>query len=316
MRKNMIFGGIAAALALAPLGAVTAAAAYEAPSGIELSIADVKLERSELHGDTLVEVPVNISNNSGFVSLKTIICLDSRLHYDEPRKLGTDTKGISGINIMDCDDIANAVSASFEAVNKSRFTEDGIIGAVRVIVPEDIPDGRYDISFLVRTEEFETGIFTYNSFDARFGSDCFSKLEGGSIIIGEADEERPQEQAQPEQPQRNSETERNDEAGESSPTEIAAAVTSAVSTSASAASSTTSAKATTSTRAVTTASAVKETTAESTSENKITTVSATTAETDADTDNTDTKRKSFFVPVIIAAVIALGTTGFIVRKRR
>ena len=46
MIKQVIFGGAAAALAFAPIGAVCAAGDYEAPSGIELSIGDVEIDRA------------------------------------------------------------------------------------------------------------------------------------------------------------------------------------------------------------------------------------------------------------------------------
>ena len=315
MRKCVVFGGIAAALAFAPAGAVCAAGDYEAPSGIELSIDDIHVDRADLSGGKLVEVPVCIGNNSGFVSVKMLIQLDSRLSFAEDYELGTRAENMAGVHISEQKDMENTRKVNFVTKSKSRFTENGEIGFVRVMLPEDIPDGRCDISVYPYTDE--PMILTYNNFDAYFGAECFFQLKGGSIIVGDAEEEPRREQAAPQNaenavrndtPQESSLTDNND--GES---ETAAAVTTsaaAVTT----AQTTTKNKTKTTVTSETSSTVTTSGTSEVTTSTETTVVSAVSTEPVAETENTRRKGKDLLLPVIIASVIALGTACFIVRK--
>ena len=116
------------------------AGGYSAPSGIEISVDSFEIDRSALHGDTLVELPVYISNNEGFVSLNLGFELDPRLRFDR-KSVKCDSNGIKAINVNKCSDSENMISALFEA--DDRFIDDGRIGTFRVIVPENTEAGTY-----------------------------------------------------------------------------------------------------------------------------------------------------------------------------
>ena len=299
MRKSVVFGGIAAALAFAPAGAVYGAGDYEAPSGIELSIGDTVIDRTDLTGGKLVEVPVNIGNNSGFVGVKMLIQLDGRLSFADDYELGTRAEEMAGVHISEQRDMENTRKVNFVTKTKSRFTGDGEIGYVRVMLPEDTPVGRYDIDIYPYTDE--PMILTYNNFDAYFGAECFSQLRGGTITVKDGDTVPQQEQAPP---RHDDDGERNapfqeegssDENDSNNETHTTTSVTTAT---------TVTTTKTTAKTTVTSTTAAKETTA----------VSAVTTEPTAETDTSKPKKNLLLIPVIAAAVIALGTACFIVRK--
>lgn len=312
MRKSVVFGGIAAALAFAPAGAVYGAGDYEAPSGIELSIGDTVIDRTDLTGGKLVEVPVNIGNNSGFVGVKMLIQLDGRLSFADDYELGTRAEEMAGVHISEQRDMENTRKVNFVTKTKSRFTGDGEIGYVRVMLPEDTPVGRYDINIYPYTDE--PMILTYNNFDAYFGAECFSQLRGGTITVKDGDTVPQQEQAPPrhdDDGERNAssqeegssdENDSNNEAHTTTSVTTATTVTTTKTTAKTTVTSTTASKVTAKESSAVTAS--KETTA----------VSAVTTEPTAETDTSKPKKNLLLIPVIAAAVIALGTACFIVRK--
>jgi hypothetical protein len=312
MRKSVVFGGIAAALAFAPAGAVYGAGDYEAPSGIELSIGDTVIDRTDLTGGKLVKVPVNIGNNSGFVGVKMLIQLDGRLSFADDYELGTRAEEMAGVHISEQRDMENTRKVNFVTKTKSRFTGDGEIGYVRVMLPEDTPVGRYDINIYPYTDE--PMILTYNNFDAYFGAECFSQLRGGTITVKDGDTVPQQEQAPPrhdDDGERNApfqeegssdENDSNNEAHTTTSVTTATTVTTTKTTAKTTVTSTTASKVTAKESSAVTAS--KETTA----------VSAVTTEPTAETDTSKPKKNLLLIPVIAAAVIALGTACFIVRK--
>lgn len=312
MRKSVVFGGIAAALAFAPAGAVYGAGDYEAPSGIELSIGDTVIDRTDLTGGKLVEVPVNIGNNSGFVGVKTLIQLDGRLSFADDYELGTRAEEMAGVHISEQRDMENTRKVNFVTKTKSRFTGDGEIGYVRVMLPEDTPVGRYDIDIYPYTDE--PMILTYNNFDAYFGAECFSQLRGGTITVKDGDTVPQQEQAPP---RHDDDGERNapfqeegssDENDSNNETHTTTSVTTATTVT----TTKTTAKTTVTSTTVSTVTA-KESSAVTASK-ETTAVSAVTTEPTAETDTSKPKKNLLLIPVIAAAVIALGTACFIVRK--
>lgn len=311
MRKCVVFGGIAASLAFAPAGAVYAAGDYEAPSGIELSIGDTEIDRADLAGGRLVEVPVNIGNNSGFVSVKMLIQLDGRLSFAEDYELGTRAEDMAGVHISEQRDMENTRKVNFVTKTKSRCTSDGEIGYVRVMLPEDTPVGRYDINIYPYTDE--PMILTYNNFDAYFGAECFSQLRGGTITVKDGDTVPQQEQAPP---RHDDDGDRNAPEEESSSDESESNNETHTTTSVTTATTVTTTKTTAKTTVTSTknpAGAAKETSAVTASE-ATTSVSAVTTEPSDETDTTKPKKNLLLIPVIAAAVIALGTACFIVRK--
>lgn len=312
MRKSVVFGGIAAALAFAPAGAVYGAGDYEAPSGIELSIGDTVIDRTDLTGGKLVEVPVNIGNNSGFVGVKMLIQLDGRLSFADDYELGTRAEEMAGVHISEQRDMENTRKVNFVTKTKSRFTGDGEIGYVRVMLPEDTPVGRYDIDIYPYTDE--PMILTYNNFDAYFGAECFSQLRGGTITVKDGDTVPQQEQAPP---RHDDDGERNapfqeegssDENDSNNETHTTTSVTTATTVT----TTKTTAKTTVTSTTVSTVTA-KESSAVTASK-ETTAVSAVTTEPTAETDTSKPKKNLLLIPVIAAAVIALGTACFIVRK--
>lgn len=311
MRKCVVFGGIAASLAFAPAGAVYAAGDYEAPSGIELSIGDTEIDRADLAGGRLVEVPVNIGNNSGFVSVKMLIQLDGRLSFAEDYELGTRAEDMAGVHISEQRDMENTRKVNFVTKTKSRCTSDGEIGYVRVMLPEDTPVGRYDINIYPYTDE--PMILTYNNFDAYFGAECFSQLRGGTITVKDGDTVPQQEQAPP---RHDDDGDRNAPEEESSSDESESNNETHTTTSVTTATTVTTTKTTAKTTVTSTknpAGAAKENSAVTASE-ATTSVSAVTTEPSDETDTTKPKKNLLLIPVIAAAVIALGTACFIVRK--
>ena len=312
MRKSVVFGGIAAALAFAPAGAVNGAGDYEAPSGIELSIGDTVIDRADLTGGKLVEVPVNIGNNSGFVGVKMLIQLDGRLSFADDYEVGTRAEEMAGVHISEQRDMENTRKVNFVTKTKSRFTGDGEIGYVRVMLPEDTPVGRYDIDIYPYTDE--PMILTYNNFDAYFGAECFSQLRGGTITVKDGDTVPQQEQAPPRHDddgernapfQEEGSSDENDSKNETHTTTSVTAATTVTTTK------------TTAKTTVTSTTASKVTAKESsavTASKETTAVSAVTTEPTAETDTSKPKKNLLLIPVIAAAVIALGTACFIVRK--
>ena len=316
MRKSVVFGGIAAALAFAPAGAVYGAGDYEAPSGIELSIGDTVIDRTDLTGGKLVEVPVNIGNNSGFVGVKMLIQLDGRLSFADDYELGTRAEEMAGVHISEQRDMENTRKVNFVTKTKSRFTGDGEIGYVRVMLPEDTPVGRYDINIYPYTDE--PMILTYNNFDAYFGAECFSQLRGGTITVKDGDTVPQQEQAPPrhdDDGERNAPSQEegsSDENDSNNETHTTTSVTTATTVTTTKTTTKTTAKTT-----VTSTTASKVTAKESsavTASKETTAVSAVTTEPTAETDTSKPKKNLLLIPVIAAAVIALGTACFIVRK--
>ena len=172
------------------------AGGYSAPSGIEISVDSFEIDRSDLHGDTLVELPVYISNNEGFVSLNLVFELDLRLRFDR-NSISSDLNGIRAINVNKCSDSGNMISASFEAEN--RFIDDGKLGTFRVIVPENTEPGTYELAIRESGGDHDIRIYTYNKRGADYGAECFSLLQGGTITVTNNYREQPQPPTQQQQ---------------------------------------------------------------------------------------------------------------------
>ncbi len=310
MIKCVVSGCTAAVLALAPVGAAFAEGEYEAPSGLVLSAGDIQVERADLSGGKLVEVPVCISGNSGFVSVDVLIKLDSRLSFDDDHEAGTRAPEMSGVHITEYEDMENTIEAKFVTQTKKRFTEDGEIGFARVYLPEDIPDGVYEIS--VYPFPGDDILLTYNSFDAWFGSECFAEPVSGSITVGGGGSEQAP-------PHYDGNSDRNGAPDEDysvpvqensggNETAVTAAVTSVSVTTTSTASTT---KKTTVTSTVTSTAVSVSTSVKVTSSDTVTSAAETAKAAESDAKH---KRNGLLIPVIIATVIALGTACFIVRK--
>ena len=190
-----ILGSVAAVTMAAAMGTYSEVSAvnYVAPSNLSISVENIEIDRSELQGDTLVEVPVYIRNNEGFVSMDVIFELDSRLRFDR-NSIMSDVNGIRSVNVYNCSDSGNCICASFKA--DDRFSEDGIIGRFRVVVPEYTEPGTYNIAVLETKGDHSLKVQTYNNRGAEFGIECFSLLQEGSITVTNVHNIQPNEQQQ------------------------------------------------------------------------------------------------------------------------
>lgn len=301
---------LAAAVAVLPsCVCLFAEADYEAPSDIEVSVGSCEIDRSQLGSDTIVEVPVYINNNCGFISLNMPFELDGRLSFAGDYEVGTRAKKLSGVNIYRCSDSGNAVSACFEVSGRSRYTDNGEIGFLRVNVPANTPAGEYGISMPDSAGDFEIMIFTYNSNDAMFGRECFSALNGGSITVTDSSAERAAEQ--PDSGNNEEDNNAQQPAAETDGTgDKAPVVTTAESTAATTASTSTAAKTTSTVRSV--SSTV---TSETLTTASVTSGSEIMASDEAENDLKKEKNRNMLAPILVASLLVIGAAvAFVVKK--
>ena len=312
---NSVSGSAAAfAVMSACICCCTAYADYEAPSDISVSVGNYEIDRSQLNGDTLVEVPVYINNNCGFVSLNVIFELDERLRFSGDYEAGTNSGKLAGVNIYKCSDSGNTISACFEAAGRSRFASDGELGYLRVIIPEGTPAGDYGISMMDSAGDFETMIFTYNSNEAMFGRECFSELAGGCITVSDSAADRSVPQSDGSQQENNSSNDvqpSDDNSEQHNEEEKAAAVTTAAADKAAATSSTTAVT----TTAVTVSSTDTSITTETEKTVSTDAVTLTTVKSDGPEDMKKGKNRNMLAPILAASLIAAGAAvAFVLKK--
>jgi hypothetical protein len=317
MNRLTIPAALSAALLLSPVYSITAAAEFTAPSDIELSMGSAELDRTERGGDELVEIPIYISNNPGFISLAIIFRIDDRLSYDSDYAAEAEDNGLSGVSMRTVDDGGKVLMTCFNSHGSERYKQDGRIGTLRVRVPADIGEGIYGISFLEAYSDNDLQIFTYNNREAVFGAECFSVLEGASITVRTSVPEPP---AQKEQAQGNGQGTAGQSSGESVQP-AAEAAPAGTGTEAPAKTTTEAVTAAAETTVITTkvtkaATSAKITSSAGTSVMINTSASATT-ETEAETDRTETRKKGdLIIPVLIATLIAVGGAMSVALRRR
>jgi len=308
--------GCAAAFAVmsACICCCTAYADYEAPADISVSVGHYEIDRSQLSGDTLVEVPVYINNNCGFVSLNVIFELDERLRFSGDCEAGTNSGKLAGVNIYKCSDSGNTISTCFEAAGRSRFTSDGELGYLRVIIPEGTPAGDYGISMRDSAGDFETMIFTYNSNDAMFGRECFSDLAGGSITVSDtsADMSVPQSDSNQQEGNSSNDVQPSGDNSEQHEEDKAAAVTTAAADKATETASSTITVTTTSVTVSTTDTSITTGTEKTVSTNAVT---ETTVTSDGTEDMKKGKNRNMLAPIIAATLIIIGAAVAFVFKK-
>lgn len=179
----------AAVLALGAFGGSSAFAEEPkeeivAPSGIELYLGTVEINKSDLTEDTVVEVPFSINNNPGFISLAIPAELDTRLSFicDSVTFV---VSGLAGVNIHpDLEPVEGCVVFCLEANSgrNNQITANGELIKLKVKIPKDTGAGTYPIVFS-QEGKGSLMIFTKNSNDYQFGPEVFSKLVGGAIIV-------------------------------------------------------------------------------------------------------------------------------------
>ena len=181
-RSSLLCGAAAAALIFSALDTGTAEAIYyPPPEELGVSVGSTEIDKSEINGDTVLEIPVYVHNNPGFTALRVIVDLDSRLGFDADHRVSTDIDGIAGISVSECGR-SNTLCMCFET-SDGRFLSDGELGRLRIRLNGDIQAGSYDISLPESYGDSYIFIDTYSKQSARFGGEYFKSLEGGSITV-------------------------------------------------------------------------------------------------------------------------------------
>ncbi len=164
--------------------------AVEAPSGIEVEIGTVELNKEDLHGDTVVDVPVYIRNNPGFLALALVYELNPWLSYDGD-EIESDCYEVSDISIYRCRGTDKIMSADIMTRGSSKVQGDCEVAHLRVVVPGNLDVGSYYIRFANGYDNEFFSILVEDSLDACFGPECFSRCDEGAVIIKNADSPAP-----------------------------------------------------------------------------------------------------------------------------
>lgn len=160
--------------------------AVEAPSGIEVEIGTVEINKEDLHGDTVVDVPVYIRNNPGFLALALVYELNPWLSYDGD-EIESDCYEVSDISIYRCRGTDKIMSADIMTRGSSKVQGDCEVAHLRVVVPGNLDVGSYYIRFANGYDNEFFSILVEDSLDACFGPECFSRCDEGAVIIKNAD---------------------------------------------------------------------------------------------------------------------------------
>ena len=172
--------------------------AVEAPSGIEVEIGTVELNKEDLHGDTVVDVPVYIRNNPGFLALALVYELNPWLSYDGD-EIESDCYEVSDISIYRCRGTDKIMSADIMTRGSSKVQGDCEVAHLRVVVPGNLDVGSYYIRFANGYDNEFFSILVEDSLDACFGPECFSRCDEGAVIIKNADSPAPPPPPPPQQ---------------------------------------------------------------------------------------------------------------------
>ena len=328
MNNRWLAAGAAAVMLSSAVESVIAEAAYEEPSDILITAGSAELGKDDMNGDTVVEIPVYISNNPGFTWMDLIFTIDDRLRFDSEKEIAFDDHKIAGVYMVRCDESGKSIYASLDVsdeMENGRFTENAEICRLRIIVPGNTPGGSYPVEIKKNLRHYEASIYTYDHEDAMFGTECFSEPVSGSIKVNKPIVTEPPHQDPPPPEQNtpgqggqsvrqggNSNTSRNESSNASetqNDTENKAVTTQAAT------------KATTSEKVtVTTALTSKKTETATTvsTTKKADETSASVSETTDDTGRKQTAVKgNILLPVICGAILFLvAAVGLASRKRR
>ena len=297
--------------------------AVEAPSGIEVEIGTVELNKEDLHGDTVVDVPVYIRNNPGFLALALVYELNPWLSYDGD-EIESDCYEVSDISIYRCRGTDKIMSADIMTRGSSKVQGDCEVAHLRVVVPGNLDVGSYYIRFANGYDNEFFSILVEDSLDACFGPECFSRCDEGAVIIKNADSPAapppppppPQQQnVQEPQVQNNDPAPQQNTAENSLPSDASAeqTTTSGTTGTTSAASKTTK---TTSSTAKTTAETASETT-ETESSTSVVQTSTVAVTTEVKKQNDKRENHNILAAAIAsAAAVAAIAAGLIIKKKR
>ncbi len=314
MNKRKITGGILAAVTALSFCTAPYALAFDAPSDIELHIGDTELSTDEVSGGMIVNVPLYLDNNPGFIALGFIVKLDSRLQFEDMNAVASSAEGFGDISVGTKADWGNIIEINGFAHNIFKFEGNGQIAELHIVIPEGTQAGTYPIELLAQYDDRETSIITENSASAYFGPESFSVLEAGNITISEPyspppppPETQPQNSNEPaKEPQQNNEPETQAQ------TKQTTAAATAVSTN----------------KTTTVSDTTKKASETLTSSSSVVTTTETTASTAEETTSTaltskaekvNKKEKSagkMLIPIIAATVAVIAAAvGIIVKKK-
>lgn len=300
--------------------------AVEAPSGIEVEIGTVEINKEDLHGDTVVDVPVYIRNNPGFLALALVYELNPWLSYDGD-EIESDLYEVSDISIYRCRGTDKIMSADIMTRGSSKVQGDCEVAHLRVVVPGNLDVGSYYIRFANGYDNEFFSILVEDSLDACFGPECFSRCDEGAVIIKNADSAAPPPPPPPPQQQNVQEpqVQNNDPAPQQNvqqntaenplPSDASAeqTTTSGTTGTTSAASKTTK---TTSSTVKTTAETASETT-ETESSTSIVQTSTVAVTTEVNKQNDKRENHNILAAAIAsAAAVAAIAAGLIIKKKR
>ncbi|MCM1506009.1 MAG: hypothetical protein NC177_02585 [Ruminococcus flavefaciens] len=310
-------------------GSSFTATAYDAPQDIHLSIETKEIDINDIPENRVISLEIHTENCPPYSMLSFLIEKDSRLEY-LPYTYLSDAEQVSNMGGMSFElgssELPDVIMCNIPALINEKIDYNGLIVRANVILPEDVKAGEfYSLNFkrtFFDTYELETSIMLENDFDAVFGNDSFSQLNGGGILITQAEvppPEVPPESPQEEIPEETQPPEQETEA-ETEPqvTETTESITSETTTVSTVSETTSSATVTSST---TETVLTKESSSSSSSISETETTSEAVSETTTTATVVSEKKKSTHKPLIIAisailVAVATGTVIFIKRKRK
>ena len=300
--------------------------AVEAPSGIEVEIGTVELNKEDLHGDTVVDVPVYIRNNPGFLALALVYELNPWLSYDGD-EIESDCYEVSDISIYRCRGTDKIMSADIMTRGSSKVQGDCEVAHLRVVVPGNLDVGSYYIRFANGYDNEFFSILVEDSLDACFGPECFSRCDEGAVIIKNADSPAPPPPPPPPQQQNVQEpqVQNNDPAPQQNvqqntaenplPSDASAEQTTTSGTTGTTSVSSKTTKSTSSTAKTTAETASETTETESSTSMVQTSTAAVTTEVKKQNDKRE-NHNILAAAIASAAAVAAIAAGLIIKKKR
>lgn len=164
--------------------------AYEAPQDIHMFIETKEVNIKDIPENRTVSLDIYTENCPPYLMLSFLLEKDKRLEYT-PYKYLTDAEQVSNMGGMSFElgssEKNDVVLCNISAVAGEKINYNGLLARAEVILPEDVKEGDfYSLNFretFSDNYDMETSIILENDFDAVFGSESFSQLKGGGILI-------------------------------------------------------------------------------------------------------------------------------------
>lgn len=165
-----------------PAGTSITAHAFEAPENIEVMIGTVTIDKKDITEDTVVEVPIYMYNNPGFLAFNGIYMIDPNLDFDED-EIESDLPEVQSISIYTCRGGDKVISADIMTRGSHKVTEDGYVADLRIKLSPNTAVGMYPITIADGYDGEYLSILVEDSLDACFWSECFSREISGGILV-------------------------------------------------------------------------------------------------------------------------------------